>query len=206
MTRLAPDIWTPARRILRPKVADLFGLYTSQHSLAVEMREQIGRIDPETGEDLGIFFDSGWIPNALTNEGQALFLNVVFRETSNVGKYLALLNMVGGGAPTAVTTMGTMTESATPGTNGYDRQQILAGDWTTPALDSGNEQLQSPQKQFGPFTGPVPVSHVFLVSTATGTSGVGILHVPTSYYVSNASARTFASGEYYLVTLRDKQI
>jgi hypothetical protein len=170
---------------------------------AFEMREQIFRGTPEDGE---LIFDSDfWAPNALTNEGQAHMLNVWAREQANLSKYLMLLNMPAGGAPTKTTVYAGLTESTTPGSNGYARQQIASGDWGAPALDSGDQQISAAQKTFGQFSGNVPVSHVGLISASTGT-GTFFLWVSTAYHTANSSARTFVSGESYLVTLRDKQI
>lgn len=191
----------PALAWLRPVVADLFDLHLYTQSLALEMRERV------LGPDGNVIEDTGWWePNALTNEGQASMLNVYFRELTNVDKYLLLLNMTGGGVPTVTTTMGTMTESTTPGTDGYDRQQLIAGDWSAPALSSGNEQTTNVEKTFGPFTDDVPVSHVALATVATGTGGLLLLYVPTAYFTDTGNARTYLVGESYLPTLRDKQI
>jgi hypothetical protein len=171
---------------------------------AFEMRERIYNGTPEDGE---LIFDSGfYTPNALTNEGQAHMLNVWAREQANLAKWLNLLNMPGAGAPVKTTTMANMTEAVAPGTNGYARQQIVAGDWGAPALDAGDMQISAAQKTFGQFTGNVPVSHVGLVSAGTGTAGTFFLWVSTAFHTANNTARTFVNGESYLVTLRDKQI
>jgi hypothetical protein len=170
--------------------------------LGFEMRERIYRGTPEDGE---LIFDSGFYArNALTNEGQAHMLNVWAREQSNLSKYLALVNMPAGAAPTKTTVYAGLTESSSPGSNGYARQQIAAGDWGAPSLDSGDQQISAAQKTFGQFSGNVPVSHVILLSTSTGT-GTFFLWVSTAYHTANSSSRTFVSGESYLVTLRDKQ-
>lgn len=165
---------------------------------AFEMRERIYK-----GGKL-IFDSEFYIPNALTNAGQADMLNVWARETTDLAKYLMLLNMPAGAAPTKTTVYAGLTESVTAGTNGYARQQILAADWSAPALDTGDMQTAAAQKTFGPFTGNVPVSHVGLVSASTGT-GTFFLYVSTAYHTTNNTARTFVSGESYLITLRDKQ-
>jgi len=170
--------------------------------LAFEFREQIYRGAPEDGE---LIFDSGFYsPNALTNEGQAHMLNVWAREQSNLNKYLFLLNMPAGGAPVKTNVYADLTEAVSPGSNGYARQQIAAGDWGAPALDTGDQQIAAAQKTFGTFSGNVPVSHVGLISASTGT-GTFFLYVSTAYHTANAASRTFVSGESYLVTLRDKQ-
>lgn len=115
-----------------------------------------------------------------------------------------LLDMPGAGAPVKTDVYADLTESVSPGSNGYNRQQIAAGDWGAPALDGGDQQIVAAQKTFGQFSGNVPVSHVGLVSAATGT-GTFFLWVSTAYHTTNNVSRTFVSGESYLVTLRDKQ-
>ncbi len=167
--------------------------------LAFEMREQIFM----EGEEI---FDSGfWTPNALTNDGQAHMLNVWAREQSNLAKWLMLLNMAAGTAPTKTSTLATITEAITIGNNGYVRSNIASGDWGAPALDAGDQQITASQKTFGAFTGNVPVSHVGLASVGSTFTGTLFLYVSTAYHTANNAARTFVNGESYLVTLRDKQ-
>jgi hypothetical protein len=200
---VAHELWAPVKNRLRPLVAEAFDLHLQASWLALEMREEIFYDD---GHCKRKTFDSGWWePNGLANEGQASMLNVYFREQSNVTKYLNLLNMPST-QPSKTTTMSTMVEATTTGTNGYNRQQLIATDWTSPALDSGDEQISNIQKTFGQFTGNVVVSHVGGVTTSTGTGGLFLWFVSTAYFVANAAARTFVNGESYLVTLRDKQI
>lgn len=171
-------------------------------ALAFDMKETI------TDADGAVIFESGWetaVPNALTNDGQAHMLNVWAREQSNNNKWLMLLNMASPTAPTKTSTLGTITESVTVNTNTYARTQISPTDWSAPALDTGDEQISASQKTFGQFTGNVPVTHVGLASVASTFTGTLYLYVPTAYYTANGVARTFVSGESYLVTLRDKQ-
>lgn len=190
-------------RPLRPVVARMFDLHLYEEPLFFEMHEEVWFDD---GHRKRKTFDSGWWqPNAMANEGQASVLSVYWLGTSTPAKYLALLNMPSV-VPTKTTTMGTMVEATTPGVSTYNRQLISTGDWTSPALDSGDEQIQAAQKTFGAFTGNVPVSHVCVVTTSTGTGGLFLLFVNTAYFTNNALARTYVSGESYLVTLRDKQI
>ena len=171
--------------------------------LAFEMREQVFRGTPEDGD---LIYDSEFFtPNALTNDGQAHMLNVWAREQANLAKWLMLLNMAAGAAPTKTSTLATITEAEVIGTDGYVRQQIAAGDWGAPALDAGDQQITAAQKTFGPFTGNVPVTHVGLCSIGSTFTGTFFLYVSTAYHTANNSARTFVSGESYLVTLRDKQ-
>lgn len=169
-------------------------------NLAFEMREQIFDAD-----DKLIFDSEFYSPNALTNDGQAHMLNVWAREQSNLNKWLMLLNMAAGAAPTKTSTLSTITEAVTINTNGYARTQISATDWGAPSLDTGDQQITASQKTFGAFTGDVPVSHVALASVASTFTGTLFLYVSTAYHTANNAARTFVSGESYLVTLRDKQ-
>lgn len=171
-------------------------------SLAFEMREQI--LSPE-GD---ILYDSDyWEPNALTNDGQAHMLNVWAREQSNLNKWLMLLNMPGGAAPTKTSTLATITEAEVINTDGYIRTQVAAGDWGVPALDSGDQQITASQKTFGPASGGGwPVSHVALASVGSTFTGTLFLYVSTAYHTANSTSRVFVSGESYLVTLRDKQV
>lgn len=174
----------------------------SWDDFAFEMQERVvapdGEVLFETERDM-------WAPNAMTNDGQADMLNVWARAQSPLAKWMMLLNMAGGAAPTKTSTLATITEAIAVNTNGYARQQLTATDWGAPALDAGDQQIQAAQRTFGAFTGNVPVTHVALASLASTFAGTLYLYVPTAYYTANASARTFVSGESYLVTLRDKQ-
>lgn len=171
-----------------------------RNPFAFEMREQVLSAD---GEEI---FDSGyWEPNALTNDGQSDMLNVWARETSAKEKWLCLLNMPGGAAPTKTSTISTISECAPIGTNAYARLRLLASSWSAPALDTGDEQIAAPQMTFGQFTGNSPVSHVGLISIGSTFTGTFFLYVSTAYHTANATSRTFVNGESYLVTLRDKQ-
>lgn len=124
--------------------------------------------------------DSGFHRNALTDEGEASVLNVYFREQTNPSKYLALLNMAGS-PPTDTTTMAGMTESETPGTDGYARTQIANTDWAAPSAVGGDQQTAAAQKTWtNTGSGAWTISHVALVTAATGTSGLFICYVATS--------------------------
>lgn len=164
---------------------------------AFEMKETI--LDAEGN----VIEETDWMPNALTNDGQAHMLNVWAREQANNNKWLMLLNHVT--SPSKASVMSNITEAVTINTNGYARTQISATDWSAPSLDVGDQQISASQKTFGPFTGNVPVTHVALASLASQFSGTLFLYVPTAYYQANGTARTFVNGESYLVTLRDKQ-
>ena len=171
-------------------------------ALAFEMQETI------LGPDGEIRYQSPWkeyVPNQLTNDGQANMLNVWARGTAaDNPKFLMLLNQ-GTLGPSKASTLGNITEAITINTNGYARQTVSNTDWTAPALASGDQQIATNQKTFGPFTGNVPVTHVALASVASTFTGTMYLYVPTAFFTANGSARTFVNGESYLVTLQDKQ-
>lgn len=178
-------------KLVEASLSDLF---------AFEMREEIFDADGDK-----IFDSEYYIPNALVNDGQADMLNVWARETTHKEKWLFLLNMAAGAAPTKTSALNTITEAITVGSNAYARQRILSSDWGAPALDSGDQQITAAQKTFGQFTGNVPVSHVALGSIGSTFTGTLFLYVSTAYHTANSLSRTFVSGESYLVTLRDKQ-
>jgi len=182
-------------------VAEKTQKFIEVDNLAFEMRE---RVFSSEGD---ILFDSDYyVPNALTNDGQAHMLNVWAREQANLNKFLMLLNMPGGAAPTKTSTLGTITEAEVINTDGYARTQIASGDWGAPALDSGDQMITAAQKTFGPASGNGwPVSHVALASVGSTFTGTLFLYVATAYHTANSTSRVFVSGESYLVTLRDKQ-
>jgi len=78
--------------------------------------------------------------------------------------YLALLTA----APGDTTTMATMTELTTPGSNGYSRQTCA---WDAPTGDPASTD-NTALITFGPFTSDLTqVTHLALVSASTGTAG-----------------------------------
>ena len=82
-------------------------------------------------------------------------------------RYLALLTS----APTDATTMASMAEVDTPGSNGYDRETIA---FTAPAGDPSSTE-NTALVTFGPFTADLAnVTHCALVDAATGTAGAFI--------------------------------
>jgi hypothetical protein len=100
------------------------------------------------------------IPN---NAGQAIALDAKTGRATQTARttYLALLTA----APTATTTLATMSEVTTAG---YSRQSVT---WAAP---SGNPRSTSNTNAltFGPFTADPPnITHCALVSAATGTTG-----------------------------------
>lgn len=125
-----------------------------------------------------IEWEDEWMPNALADEGEQSMINVYLRELTNVTKYIALLN----DATIAETdTMALMVESKTPGTDGYNRQQIASGDWGAPGLDAGDYMSTGAQETFGPITGTnLTLTHAAFVTTATGTGGLFLGYIATS--------------------------
>lgn len=120
-----------------------------------------------------------WHENTLHDEGEASILNVYFREQANPAKYLGLAAQGSTASIVETATMAAITEAAAPGSNGYTRQQIVAGDWGAPALDSGDYMVTSAQKSFGPNTGATwNVTHAFITTTATGAGGLLLVSIP----------------------------
>ena len=129
--------------------------------------------------DGGVVWRGDVMENTLHDEGEASVLNVFFREQTNPAKHMGLANQGSTGSIAETETMTALTEVTTPGSNGYARQQVVAGDWGAPALDAGDYMVTAAQKTFGPNTGTSwSVSHVFLTTTATGTGGLLIITIP----------------------------
>ena len=79
--------------------------------------------------------------------------------------YVALLTA----APTDSTTVATMTELTTAGTNGYSRQAVV---WSAPTSADPSVTSNTATITWGPFTADLGnVTHLALVSSSTGTSG-----------------------------------
>ena len=123
-----------------------------------------------------------WVENAVHDEGEKSMLDVYLRAQTNPSKYLSLAAQGNVTALADTVVMSDITEAETVGTHGYARQQINAGDWSTPALASGDMQTTAAVKTFGPNTdaGAWSVSHTILGTAATGTAGLLILSVPLS--------------------------
>jgi len=117
--------------------------------------------------------DEEWQFNALHDAGEQDFLQVLFAEQAHKTKFLALLN----DASIAETdgTMSAVTEMVTPGSNGYNRQQITAGEWTNDGLQGGDFRFSAAEKTFGAITGAAQTAtHAAMCSTSTGA---GILFI-----------------------------
>lgn len=119
-----------------------------------------------------------WQFNALHDAGEQSMLNVYLKEQANVTKFLGLLNDA-----TVAETDGTMTavtEATTPGTQGYNRQQILLTDWTDDGLQAGDFRFSAAEKTFGPVaTSALTATHASLSTTATA-AGVLLLTLALS--------------------------
>ena len=129
-------------------------------------------------------FDGEWVDNILCDEGEKSIIDVYFRAQTNPSKYLMLID----DTVDETDTIATVTESETPGTDGYNRQQVNSGDWAAAALDAGDYQSEAAPKTFGPNSGSAwSVQNIGVVTVSTGTSGLliaamdtGSLTVPTS--------------------------
>lgn len=111
--------------------------------------------------------DEEWAFNAVHDAGEQKILQVFLAEQANVSKFLGLLN----DASVAETdgTMSAVTEAKTPGSDGYNRQQIAAGDWTDDGLISGDYRFSASEETFGPITGTnLTATHSSLSTTSTG--------------------------------------
>lgn len=111
--------------------------------------------------------DSEWSFNALHDAGEQKMLDVFLSESANVTKYLALLD----DATIAETDgdMSSVTEAKTPGSDGYDRQEIESGDWTDDGLVGGDYRFTAAEQTFGPVTNSaLDCTHSALCTTATG--------------------------------------
>lgn len=109
--------------------------------------------------------------------------------------YLALLTA----APSDTTTMATMTELTTPGSNGYSRQTIT---WTAPADSSGTRRTENEGViTFGPFSSDLGnVTHIALVSASTGTAGdfLAFWTADAARDPANGDSISIADGAIYL--------
>lgn len=159
-----------------------------------EMRDRILGPDGEVLQDWSEPF-----PNALADEGESVFLQSMHRAVAVPTQYLLLLNAAG---TSDTTTMGTMTESEVPASNGYNRQQLAVGtvDWPSPpSLNGGDMQITALAKTFtNSGVGTWTVTHVGLVTVLTGTAGLFLM------YVAPASNRSIGPSMSYQVTLSSK--
>lgn len=122
--------------------------------------------------------DDEWAFNALHDAGEQKMLQVFLSEAANVSKYLGLLN----DASVAETdgTMSAVTEAQTPGTNSYNRQQVINTDWSDDGLQGGDYRFSAAEKTFGPITtSALTATHASLSTTSTG-AGILLLTLALS--------------------------
>ena len=147
--------------------------------------------------DGSISWEDEWMPNLLADEGEADVIADWLKGGTITSKYLALLNA---GSQAETTTMATMTETTTPGTNGYNRVQITTGDWGTTTLNGGDNQSTAAQKTFGPASGANwTATGIALVTASTGTGGLFLAVLALS------GTTTINIGQSFLYTLTYKQ-
>lgn len=145
-----------------------------------------------------------WVPNALLDEGEFDLLSVWLLQTSDLSKYLCLLK---GAAPAETDTLAflagaTNGESNTPGTNGYNRLQILNTDWGALGLNVGDYQTIASGKTFGPAaTTNWTATGAGLVTHLTSQSGAGGKFL---LYLALSGATTVNVGQSFLYQLTAK--
>lgn len=134
-----------------------------------------------------------WVRNAVADEGEQSVLNVWLRAQSNPSKYLLLLNQA---SPGETTTLATMTETTTAGTQGYARQQLLTTDWGVPSLTGGDYKSTAAEVTFGPASSSSwTLTHAVLGTASTGTSGLFLL------FIALSATTTIAVGQSFKYTL-----
>lgn len=134
--------------------------------------------------------DEDWQSNALHDAGELSMLSAYLKEQANPTKFLALLN----DASIAETdgTMAAVTETKTPATGGYDRQAVIAGDWTDDGLIGGDSRFSAAEKNFGPMTGAAATAtHAALTTTLTSTAGLVLLTLALSATTTIAISQSF---------------
>lgn len=156
--------------------------------------------------------DDEWMPNALTNDGQAEDINVMLRGTAQSAGYylgLAVVSTATTNIPSKTATAANLTQTALAGTTtvteaqtaaGYARIQVLQANWGAPALNSGDQQSAAAQKTFGPATSawsgtttqPAQIAYAILISTASGASGTWVLWLALSAATTIAINQSFA--------------
>lgn len=156
----------------------------------------------EQGEFQLVCYDSqGWVKweetahNALADEGEQLFLDVVLRgATAPANTYLRLYN------DTPAETDGLADLTGEPSGNGYSAQALTsnATGWPTLALDSGDYMATSAAKTFTASGGTIgPVTYLVL---ATSSDNTGEL----VSYAALSTTRTLTAGDSLQVTYRLK--
>lgn len=153
----------------------------------------LGDIDVPQADELAVARAQPFTDNALLDEGEQWVLDTFFRGATPPTTFaFALLTA----APAETATMATMAE-VTGG--GYARVAVARNttDWPTLALASGDYQVTSLQKTFGPLNTTnysAAVTHLAVVTATTGTAGKLISAVALS------TARTLVVGDSLNVT------
>lgn len=130
--------------------------------------------------DGSIAWEGDWEQNTLHDAGELSVLNTWLREQAHATKYLALLAQGSITALGETLTFTGVTEAETPGTDGYARQLVTAGDWAAPVLDTGDYATTAAQKTFGAVSAGTDwsVSHVAMTTASTGTAGGLFISIP----------------------------
>lgn len=147
----------------------------------------IGALISEEGDVL--WQDPDWMFNALHDAGEQDMLQVFLSEQAHKTKYLGLLN----DASIAETdgTMTAVTEAQTPGTNSYNRQQILNTDWANDGLQSGDYRFSAAEKTFGPITTAALTATSASLSSTSTTAGILFLTLALSATTTVAVNQSF---------------
>jgi hypothetical protein len=138
-----------------------------------------------------------WTPNQLADEGEQMMLDCSFRGAVNTGNlFFALV----GQAPSETTTMATLAGELTVA-NGYARIAVARNttDWPTLALQGGDFRADSATKTFTATGTWAAATHLCLVSSASGTSGLFIA------WSALSATRTLVNGDTLQVSMRISQ-
>lgn len=134
------------------------------------------------------------MPGSLTNEGEALALNLLLRNTGTMPTniYIGLASNTAGSIDETAT-LASLTEVDDVG---YSRQEVV---FNAPILISGKQTVDNnAQLEFGPWDSDedAGVTYVFICDAETGTSGtlLGILELTTPKSPLAGESLTSAEG------------
>lgn len=162
--------------------------------------------------------DEDWMPNALTNAGEADMVNVYLKAAAATSTFylgLSLVSTATTNRPSNTSLSSDLTQTALGGTttvteqnvsNGYARKSVAAAGW---GANSGTQPTTTtaPQVTFGPASGtawsgtttsPGQIQDAFMSSAASGTTGTLVLFLALSATTSIALTQSFA----YTLTFR----
>lgn len=137
----------------------------------------------------------------MTNQGQIEKLKFWIQSSS---KFAMLINQ-----PTIdkTDTLSSVRESIHCGEGHYYRTEITPYEWSIPNVNgSSNAVIVSAEKEFGPFTENVPVTHVGVCSLSEGTAGSLYFFAPIEHFIKTGEAKVFKPGEIFAVTIREEQV